>query len=75
MAKKKKEDKNEFKDVERCDYCIHNKGKNESFGFMWYCENMKRYLPQGYNYCVSSKQQKGEFEVDKIKYKQFKNMK
>ena len=30
-------------------------------------------MPQGYNYCRSSKQQKGEVEVDKIKYKKYRN--
>ena len=72
MAKKERRRKR-LKDVERCDYCIHNKGKNESFGFMWYCDQMKRYLPQGYSFCRASKQRKGEFKIDKIKYKKYGN--
>ena len=66
MAKKKVVNKI----IERCDYCIHNKGKNESFGFMWYCDQMKRYLPQGYSFCRASQLNKGTFEVSKLKYKQ-----
>lgn len=71
MAKKKEVNKI----IERCDYCIHNKGENERFGFMWYCDQMKRYLPQGYNYCRASQLNKGTFEVNKLKYKQLNNRK
>lgn len=72
MAKKKVKDKDEFNDLERCEYCIYNKGENERFNFMWYCDRMKRYLPQGYKYCRANHLNKGSFEVDKVKYKQFK---
>ena len=56
--------------VERCDYCLHNKGENETFKHMWFCDQMKRYLPQGYSYCRASQLNKGTFEVNKLKYKQ-----
>ena len=73
MAKKKKEDKEGFKDIERCDYCMHNNGEHERFEHMWYCNNMKRYLPQGYSFCRASQLNKGNFEVNKLKYKQLNN--
>lgn len=70
---KKKVDKEKI--AERCEYCIHNKGENKTFKYMWYCDQMKRYLPQGYNFCRASQLNKGTFEVNKLKYKQLNNRK
>lgn len=70
MAKKKEEV------IEpRCDYCLHNKGENQQFKFMWLCENLCYCVPFGYNFCKAEKQNKGKFKIDREKYKEYLNNK
>lgn len=54
-----------------CEYCKHNKGENEKFHFMWYCELLEHCVPFGYHRCKAQQKGKGSFAVDSAKKKEF----
>lgn len=56
----------------RCDYCKHNLGVNQRFGYMWHCSHLSFCVVFGMKHCKAKKDMKGDFEVDKIKYEEWK---
>lgn len=65
MAKKKEE-----VIQPKCDYCLHNKGENQQFKFMWLCECLGYCVPFNWT-CEAQKKGKGNFKLDKEKYKEY----
>lgn len=59
----------------KCEYCKHNEGENKKFGFMWHCKLLGHCVPFGWHKCKANEKGKGSFEIDEVKYREYKTEK
>lgn len=52
--------------IPKCEYCKHNEGEDQKFGFMWHCKPLGYCVPFGWHKCKANALGKGNFELDNI---------